>query len=322
MDQAIRLSSPGGVERLEIITWPPAEPGPDEVRIRHEAIGVNFIDIYHRTGLYPLPSPAILGVEGAGRIDAIGANVRDLAVGQRVAYAGLPGAYASTRLLPAWRAVPLPDAISTDCSAAALLRGLTVHMLITRTYPVSEGSVLLVHAAAGGVGGMLTRWAKHLGATVIGTAGSAEKAEAARQNGADHVIVGRQADLVAEVARLTAGRGVDFAVDGIGGNVLAKTLACVRRFGTVASIGQAAGPIPPIAVEELGPLRSLSLARPSVMAYTAERETYPSAARAVLNAMARGITAEIGQTYPLAQAAQAHADLEAGRLIGAAILRP
>lgn len=322
MDHAVRLSSPGGIERLELVEWPPAPPGPDEIRLRHEAIGVNFIDIYHRTGLYPLPAPEIPGVEGTGRVEAIGANVRNFFVGQRVGYAGLPGAYATTRLLPAWRAVPLPDALPSEQVAAGLMRGLTVHMLMTRTYPVAAGSVLLVHAAAGGIGGMLARWAKRLGATVIGTAGSAEKAEAAQQNGADHVIIGRQADLIAEVARLTAGRGVDFAVDGIGGTMFAKTLGCVRRFGTVASIGQAAGPIPPVSVEDLGPMRSLSLARPSVMAYTAERETYPAAAQAVLDALMEGIAVPIGEIYPLAHAAKAQADLEAGRLIGAAILRP
>ena len=322
MDEAVKLRSPGGVDRLEIINWPAQEPGPNEIRIRHQAIGVNFLDIYHRTGLYPLPPPAIPGVEGAGVVEALGAEVEGLTIGQRVAYAGLTGAYATTRLLPAWRAIALPDAIPFRLAAASTLRGLTAHMLLTRTYPVARGSVLLIHAAAGGLGVILTRWAKHLGATVIGTVGSPEKAEVARANQADHVIVGRDIDVVAEVAALTGGRGVDFAIDGIGGGMLARTLACVRRFGTVASIGQAAGAIPPVPVEDIGPMRSLSFARPSVMAYSADKDIYPSAAAAVLRMIEAGISTEIGRDYPLEAAAEAHADLEAGRIIGSAILLP
>jgi NADPH:quinone reductase len=322
MDKAVRLRSPGGTDRLEVIDWRAQEPGPNEIRIRHQAIGVSFIDIYHRTGLYPLPPPAIPGVEGAGIVEALGDDVEGLAVGQRVAYGGLTGAYATTRLLPAWRAIPLPDAIPFRLAAASTLRGLTAHMLLTRTYPVARGSVLLVHAAAGGLGVILTRWAKHLGATVIATVGAPEKAEVARANRADHVIVGREIDVAAKVAVLTGGRGVDFAIDGIGGGMLARTLACVRRFGTVASIGQAAGAIPPIPVEDIGPMRSLSFARPSVMAYSADKDVYPAAAAAVLGMIEAGISAEIGPDYPLEAAAEAHADLEAGRIIGSAILLP
>ncbi len=322
MDGAIRLTCPGGPEKLQWIAWPLEDPGPGEIRIRHEAIGVNFLDIYHRTGLYPLPAPAIPGVEGAGVVEAVGDGVEGLSAGQRVAYAGAPGAYAATRLLPAWRAVPLPDAVSAEVAAASLLRGLTAQMLLTRTCPVSPGAIVLVHAAAGGLGAILTRWIKHLGGTVIGTAGSEERAALARAQGADHVVVGREADIVAEVARLTDGRGCDFAVDGIGGPMLAKTFRCVRRFGMVVSIGQAAGPIPPVAVDEIGPVRSLTFARPSVMAYTAEREGYPEAVRAVLAMIEAGIAAGRGPAYPLAAAAEAHADLEAGRIAGSAILRP
>ncbi len=322
MDTAVRLSAPGGVERLQAIDWPPQEPGPGEIRVRHAAIGLNFIDIYHRTGLYPLPSPSIPGVEGAGVVEAVGDGVTGLTVGDRVAYAGAVGGYATTRTLPAWRAVPLPAEVSTECAAASMLRGLTAHLLLTRTYPVASGSTLLVHAAAGGLGTILTRWAKHLGAAVIGTAGSDEKAALARANGADQVIVGRDADIVAEVATLTAGRGVDFAIDGIGGTMLARTLACVRRFGTVASIGQAAGPIPLMMVEDLGPIRSLTLARPSVMAYSTERDTYPEAMQAVLAMIRTGIAGGTGPIYPLADAAIAQADLEVGRIVGSAILVP
>ncbi len=198
-----------------------------------------------------------------------------------------------------------------------MLRGLTAHMLLTRIYPVSAGSTLLVHTAAAGLGTVLTRWARHLG-----PAGSDAKAELAHANGADHVVVGRDADVAAEVARLTDGRGVDFAIDGIGGTMLARSLACVRRFGTVASVGKAAGPIPPVSVEDLGPVRSLTLARPSVMAYAAERDTCPAAMRAVLDMIHAGVIAGIGATYPLAEARTAHLDLEGGRIVGSAILAP
>jgi NADPH2:quinone reductase len=262
MDQMVRMTGVGGVDQLEVVSSKPQAPGPGEVRIRHEAVGVNFIDIYHRTGLYPISLPAVLGVEGAGIVEALGAGVVDIAIGDRIAYAGAPvGAYAATRLLPRTRVIILPNDISFRVAAASMLKGLTAHMLLTSTYPVSAESTLLIHAAAGGLGGMLVRWAKHFGATVIGTTGSAEKAHIAKMHGADHVIVGRNADIVSAVATLTGGHGVDFAIDGIGGSMLSKTLACVRSFGTVASIGQAAGPIPPISVDQLGPRRSLSLAR-------------------------------------------------------------
>jgi NADPH2:quinone reductase len=203
-----------------------------------------------------------------------------------------------------------------------MLRGLTAHMLFTRTFPVGAGNTILVHAAAGGLGAMLVRWAKHLGATVIGTVGSAEKAKMAKTFGADHVIVGRHADIVSEIANLTGGRGVDFAIDGIGGDMLRKTFACVRPFGTVASVGQAAGPIPPISVEELGGRRSLSFARPSVMAYAADLHTYAVASEALIAVMQAGVVAEIGGEYSLVDAAKAHADLEAGRTTGSLLLIP
>lgn len=324
MDHMIIMTGVGGVEQLRAVRCEALRPGPGQVRIRHAAIGVNFIDIYHRTGLYPLaPLPAIPGVEGAGVIEAVADDVTELAVGDRIAYAGAPvGAYAATRLLPAARAILLPPDIATRVAAASMLRGLTAHMLLTQTYPVDARSTILIHAAAGGLGALLVRWAKRLGATVIGTAGSAGKARIASGHGADHVIVGRDADLASAVAVLTAGRGVDFAIDGIGGDTLLKTLACVRPFGTVASVGQAAGPIPPLSVEQLGPRRSLSLARPSVMAYAANPDTYRVASAALLTAMRDGVVAEIGADYPLTEAARAQADLEAGRSSGSLLLIP
>ena len=324
MDIKIQLNGPGGIDRLQVAPCAPQAPGPGDIRIRHDAIGVNFIDIYFRLGLYPLPNlPTVLGVEGAGIVEAIGDGVTDLMPGDRVAYAGAPvGAYAATRLLPHARAIRLPDGIATRVAAANMLRGLTAHMLLFRVYPVEPATTVLVHAAAGGLGGILVRWAKHLGATVIGTASSPAKAATARGNGADHVIVGRDADIANEVRALTGGQGVDYAIDGIGGNMLEKTLGSVRRFGTVASVGQAAGPIPPLSVEALGPVRSLSLARPSVMAYSADPEVYPAAAQDLFAAIERGIAADIGAVYPLADAARAQADLEAGRTTGSLLLIP
>jgi NADPH2:quinone reductase len=322
MDIAIRLKRPGGPEELEAIEWSPQRPGVGEIRVRQDAIGLNFIDIYHRTGLYALPGPAIPGVDGVGRIEAIGDGVQGFEVGQRVAYAGIAGAYSSTRLLPAWRAMPLPDHLDAEVAATSLLRGLTVHMLLNRTFAVTAGTTLLVHAAAGGLGALVTTWAKRLGATVIGTVGSSAKAEVAGARGADHVIVGRDADYAAEVAALTDGRGVDLAIDGIGGATLAKTLGCVRHFGTVASIGEAGGTIPPIAVEAIGPIRSLVFTRPSVMAYAAERDLYPAAMQEVLSMLGQGLAVPLAARYSLADAGQAHVDLEAGLLSGAAVLLP
>ncbi|TCQ02195.1 NADPH:quinone reductase-like Zn-dependent oxidoreductase [Rhizobium sp. PP-F2F-G36] len=324
MDQIVRMTGIGGVDCLEVLQQEPAVPGPGEIRVRHDAVGVNFIDIYHRTGLYPLPSlPTVIGVEGAGVVEAIGPDVTTLSPGDRIAYAGAPvGAYASTRLLPVARAIRLPDDISTKAAAASMLRGITAHMLLTRTYPVKPGTTILVHAAAGGLGSLLTRWAKHLGATVIGTVSSETKAAKAKAHGADHIIVGRNADLLREVAELTNGRGVDVAYDGIGGDMLMKTIACVGLFGTVASIGQAAGPIPLMNIETLGPRQSLSLARPSVMAYAADTTSYVAAAASLFKVMRMGVTATIGAEYPLTDAARAHGDLESGRSDGSLLLIP
>jgi NADPH:quinone reductase len=249
--------------------------------------------------------------------------VKGLKVGDRIAYAGAPvGAYASERNLPAWRAIKLPDTPSDEVVASSFVKGITAHMLLNRTYPVARGTVLLVHSAAGGLGQLLTRWASHLGATVIGTVGSEAKADIALQAGARHVIVGRGADFARIVGELTETRGVDVAYDGVGGTTLLKTLACVRPFGVVASIGQAAGPIPPVDVGDLGPRRSLSLARPSVMAYLNETEAYHLAAMAVLAGIENGVLKVAGQSYPLSEAARAHAALEAGVTSGALYLKP
>lgn len=321
MADIIRLKAPGGAEQLELVRTELPPPAAGEIRLRQTAIGVNFIDIYQRLGLYALPEAKVPGVEGVGVISAVDADVRGFKVGDRIAYAGAPvGAYASERNLPAWRAVRLPDTLTDEVVASSFVKGITAHMLLNRTYPVARGTVLLVHSAAGGLGQLLTRWASHLGATVIGTVGSDAKAEIARQAGARHVIVGRDADFAGIVGELTDRRGVDVAYDGVGGTTLAKTLACVRPFGVVASIGQAAGPIPPVDVGDLGPRRSLSLARPSVMAYLNETEAYHLAAKAVLAGTESGMLKVAGQSYPLSEAARAHADLEAGVTSGALFL--
>jgi NADPH2:quinone reductase len=323
MADIVRLKAPGGAEQLELVQIELPPPAADEIRLRQTAIGVNFIDIYQRLGLYALPDAKIPGVEAIGVVSAIGADVKGLKAGDRIAYAGAPvGAYVSERNLPAWRAVKLPDTLSDEVVASCFVKGITAHMLLNRTYPVARGTLLLVHSAAGGLGQLLTRWASHLGATVIGTVGSEAKAKIAREAGARHVIVGRDADFARIVGELTDRRGVDVAYDGVGGTTLAKTLGCVRPFGVVASIGQAAGPIPSIDVDDLGPRRSLSLARPSVMAYLNETEAYHLAAKAVLAGIENGVLSVAGQSYPLREAARAHADLEAGVTSGALYLKP
>ncbi|PAQ08330.1 quinone oxidoreductase family protein [Mesorhizobium temperatum] len=322
MDIAVTLLATGGIDQLRVLECAPQSPGPQEIRIRHEAIGVNFLDIYHRKGIYPLPSyPAVLGAEGAGIVEAVGSEVTLLVSGDRVAYAGAPvGAYSSTRLLPAKRAIKLPDGVGSHTAAASTLKGMTAYMLLNRTYPVKPGGIILIHAAAGGLGAILVRWAKHLGATVIGTVSSEEKATLARSHGADHIIVGRDADLVQHVLDLTDGRGVDVGYDGIGGAMLAKTIQCIRPFGTAVSFGQAAGPIPPVSLDQLRPNRTL--AHPSIMAATGDQAFYTEAAAALIDAFHLKITAAIGEEFALNDAARAHIELEAGRTTGSLLLIP
>lgn len=320
----VRLQAPGGAEELRPVTCDVARPGPGELLVRQAAVGVNFLDIYQRSGLYPLPRwPAVLGVEGSGVVEAIGDGVSGFHPGDRIAYAGLPvGGYASERVLPAGRAVPLPDGVPDRVAAASMLRGLTAHMLLRRIYPVRAGDILLVQAAAGGLGQIMTRWAKQLGARVIATVGSETKAAVAQEAGADHVLLHRDADMVEQVRALTGGKGVHFAYDGIGGEMLRRTLACVRPFGMAASLGQAGGPIPLLDVAELGPLRPISLSRPSVIAYANEPDTYRAAAAELLTALSTWLHVPVGAEYKLSEASQAHADLEAGRTTGSVLLVP
>jgi NADPH2:quinone reductase len=320
----IAMTATGGVDVFKPILVDLPEPASNEVRLRQTAIGVNFVDIYQRMGIYPVPRmPAVLGVEGAGIVEAVGAEVKTLRSGDRVAYAGLPlGSYAEARNLPASRLVRIPDGIDDRTAAAAMLRGITAHMLLNRVFPLRSGMVVLVHAAAGGLGLILTQWAKRFGATVIGTVGSEEKAELAKRHGLDHAILYRQTDFVAEVQRLTSGAGVDVAYDGIGGETLSRTLDTVKAFGTIASIGQTSGWLPAIALGELGPRRSLSIARPSSFSYTNDPKAYALATAALFEELGRGLKIEIGTELPLLEVAEAHSQLERGSTVGSILLRP
>jgi len=324
MTTIVAMQAAGGPEVLRVAEAELPPPAAGEVRIRHTAIGVNFVDIYQRQGVYPVPGlPTVLGVEGAGVVEALGSGVSDLPIGTRVAYAGMPvGGYSQARNIPRWRLVAIPDGVDDRKAAAAMLRGVTAHMLLTEVYPVARGTTMLVHAAAGGVGLILTQWAKHLGATVFGTVGSPAKAELARKVGLDHAILYRETDFAAAVRDLTGGRGVDVAYDGIGGDTLSRTLDTVRAFGTAVSIGQAAGSLPDIPLAELGPRRSIALARPSVFAYSNDLSRYAVATAALFARLGSGLTISIGAEFALTEAAEAHRRLERGETTGSLLLRP
>jgi NADPH2:quinone reductase len=325
MGKAIWMHETGGPEVLRWEDHDPGQPGPGEALVRHEAVGLNYIDVYHRSGLYPLPSlPGIPGMEGAGIVEGIGEVVSEVKVGDRIAYAGLPpGAYAETRIMPADRLVQLPEAISTRQGAAMMLQGMTARYLLRGCYDVKSGDTVLIHAAAGGVGLIVCQWAKHLGATVIGTVGSPEKAELARTNGCDHPILYQEEDFVARVKEITQGRGVDVVYESIGQLTFMQSLDCLRPLGMMVSFGQASGPIPPLDISVLAAKGSLFLTRPSLMAYTAQREDLLAHARDLFDVVEKGVVKiEIHQTYPLAEAAQAHRDLEGRRTTASSLLIP
>ena len=320
----VRLHAPGGREALRLETVPVPAPGPGEIRLIHTAIGVNFVDVYHRTGLYPLPAlPATLGVEGAGIVESVGPGVSGLSEGQRVAYAGPPaGAYARVRNLPAERAVALPESVPDEAAAGALLRGMTAHMLYGRVRPLRAGDSVLVHAAAGGLGLVLVQWARALGARVIGTVGSEAKAALALAHGLERAVRYREADFVAAAREFGGGDGVDFAIDGIGADTLVRTLAAVRPYGMVASIGQVGGDSGPLDLAALGPARSIALSRPGVFRFMADLARYREGAQATLTRLEAGLKVEIGARLPLAEAAEAHRRLEAGETSGSLLLLP
>lgn len=325
MPKAALIDAPGGPEALMLREIPIPPPGKGEVRVRHEAIGLNYIDTYHRSGLYPLPAfPATLGIEACGIVEECGEGTRLFAPGDRVAYAGgPPGAYTDTRVLAEKYLVPVPEGIDASTTAAVVAKGLTAYYLLHLTYPVRKGDWLLIHAAAGGVGLLLCQWAAHLGARVIGTAGSDAKAEMAHRNGCEFTIVYTKEDFAARAREITGGRGVDVVYDSVGQSTFLGSLDCLRNFGLMVSFGQASGPIPPFDVGLLMRKGSLYLTRPSLMHHTEDYEGYARASAALFALMQRGVLkAHIGQTYPLSQVAQAHRDLEARKTSGSTVLIP
>jgi NADPH:quinone reductase len=321
MPHAIRVHETGGPEVLKWEEVQVGEPGPGQVRIRQEAAGLNFIDVYHRTGLYPQALPFTPGVEGAGVIDAVGPGVTDLSVGDRVAYGGPVGGYAELRLVPADRLVKLPDSISSEQAAAMMLQGMTAEMLLRRVYNVKAGDTILVHAAAGGVGLILCQWAKALGATVIGTVGSQEKAELAQSHGCDHPIIYTRQDFVAEVDRITGGAKVAVVYDGVGRDTFMKSLDCLARRGMMASFGNASGPVEPFDALLLARKGSLFLTRPTLYDYTLDPADLQQSARALFDVVESGkVKIEIGQRFALADAAEAHRALEGRKTSGSTVL--
>ena len=324
MPHAIQVHETGGpdVMRLEEVSI--GDPGPGEARIRHAAVGLNYIDVYFRMGLYPAPSlPFSPGMEGAGEILSLGEGVADLAVGDRVAYAGSLGAYAEERIIPADRLVRIPDAVSDVTAASMMLQGMTVQYLLKSSYPVKAGDLVLFHAAAGGVGLIACQWAKHLGATVIGTVGSDEKAELARAHGCDHPIVYTRESVVERVRELTGGAGVPVVYDSVGKDTFSDSLDCLRPAGTMVSFGQASGSIPPFDIGMLGAKGSLFLQRPSLMTYTTRRENLLAMAEDLFDVVGSGaVRIRTNQTFPLADAPQAHRALEGRRTTGSTVLLP
>jgi len=324
MSHAIRIHAYGGPEVMQWERFDPGEPGRGEALIRQTAIGLNFIDVYERTGLYPNALPGGLGREGAGVVESLGPGVRGLSVGDRVAYAAAqPGAYAQRRCLAAERLVRIPEGVSDRLAAAAMLKGLTAQFLLRRTYRVRKGDTVVVHAAAGGVGLIASQWARHLGATVIGVVGSEAKAQIARQHGCHHALVLGRDDLAAKVRDITGGQGADVVYDSVGKDTFFASLDCLRPLGLMVSYGNASGPVPPFQPLELARRGSLFLTRPTLFHYTARRADLTSAARELFEVIGSGVVRiEIGQTYALQDVAQAHRDLEARRTVGSTVLIP
>jgi NADPH:quinone reductase len=324
MSHAIRFHETGGPE---VLRWDEVEvpaPAAGEATVRQEAVGLNFIDIYHRTGLYPAPLPSGIGLEGAGVVEALGSGVSDLQVGDRVAYAGGPiGAYAEVRNVPADRLVKLPDSIDFKTGAAMMLQGLTAQYLLRRTYRVQAGDTILIHAAAGGVGLIVCQWAKALGATVIGTVSTAAKAELARAHGCDHVIINSQENFVDRVKAITGGEGVPVVYDSVGKDTFVGSLDCLRPLGLMVTFGNASGPVPPLDLLELSKRGSLFITRPTLFSYTAKRSDLAAMAGELFEVVASGkVKIEVNQTYALKDAAQAQRDLAERKTTGSTVLLP
>ena len=324
MTKAIRIHSYGGPE---VLTWDDVEipdPAPDHVRIRHTAVGVNFIDTYHRTGLYPATSmPAVIGREAAGVVEAVGAQVVEFKVGDRVGYPLYPGSYAEVANVPVTALVPRPVDVTDEQAAAILLKGLTAHYLLRRTFRVENGQTILFHAAAGGVGTIACQWAHHLGATVIGPAGGSAKVERAHDNGCEHVVDYTCEDFVARVRELTSGEGVPVVYDSVGKDTFEGSLDCLAPLGMLVSFGQSSGPVPPFDILTLSLKGSLYLTRPTLQSYIARREDLLTGARELFDVVGTGaVRIDIGARYPLRDAAQAHRDLEARKTTASILLIP
>jgi NADPH2:quinone reductase len=323
MTKAIRVHRTGGPDVLSYEDVTVGEPGPGEVRVRHMAIGLNFLDIYYRTGLYPMALPFTPGNEGAGEIVAVGEGVSEFAPGDRIAYVGPLGSYAEERILPAQVVVKLPGAIDFEVAAAMMLKGMTAEFLLHRTFKVGPGHTILFHAAAGGVGLIACQWAKHLGARVIGTVGSPDKAELARRHGCDHVILYREEDFAARVREITEGAGCDVVYDSVGKATFPASLDCLKPFGTFVSFGNASGPIEGFNVALLGQKGSLYATRPTLFTHTADRANLVDMATKLFEAVESGVVKiMISARYPLAAAADAQRSLEARATTGATVLLP
>ena len=325
MSLAVQIRQPGGPEELQIVDVPVGEPGPGQIRIRHHAIGLNFIDVYHRTGLYPLAMPAGIGMEGAGVVEAVGEGVTHLRPGDRAAYASQPpGSYCEVRVMPAQCVCKLPDDISFETGAAMMLKGLTAQYLLKKTLPVEglqSGDPVLFHAAAGGVGLIACQWARALGLQLIATAGTDAKCQLALANGAAHAINYQQEDFAARVKEITAGKGVKVVYDSVGKDTWDKSLECLRPFGLMASFGNSSGPVAPFAPGALGAKGSLYVTRQTLFSHIATRESTQAMADDLFAVVASGrVKIHIDQRYPLAQVQQAHRDLEARKTTGSTIL--
>ena len=325
MSLAVQIRQHGGPEELHLVDVAVGEPGPGEIRIRHHAIGLNFIDVYHRTGLYPLNMPATIGMEGAGVIEAVGEGVTHLKVGDRAAYASQPpGAYCEVRVMPAKSVCKLPDAISFETGAAMMLKGLTAHYLLKRTQPqggLQAGDFVLFHAAAGGVGLIACQWARAMGLQLIGTAGSAAKCALAKEQGAAFVINYANEDFLARVKEITGGKGVKVVYDSVGKDTWGRSLDCLAPFGLMVSFGNSSGPVAPFSLSTLAAKGSLYVTRPTLFSHTATREGTQAMADDLFEVVTRGqVTIRIDQRYPLAEVQQAHRDLEARRTTGCSIL--
>ncbi|MBN9421101.1 MAG: quinone oxidoreductase [Candidatus Accumulibacter sp. 66-26] len=324
MPHAIRIHQTGGPEVLRWEEVAVGDPAPGEARVRHEAVGLNFIDTYHRSGLYPLPLPSGIGLEGAGVVEAVAAGVTNVKVGDRVAYAGGPvGAYSEVRCLPADRLLKMPDSLDFHTGAAMMLQGLTSAYLLRRTYRVQAGDAVLIHAAAGGVGLIACQWAKALGATVIGTVSSEAKAALATAHGCEHIIYYSREDVARRVREITGGEGVAVVYDGVGKDTFTGSLDSLRTRGTMVSFGNASGPVPPFDPLLLSQKGSIFITRPTLMHYTAKRDELEALGGELFGAVTSGqVRIEVNQRYALADAAQAHRDLEARKTTGSTILLP